>query len=169
VTTCTERNIRIEFPDALSCRKFDDRRIHGLLDVMKAVDFIIELADRYLFVEVKDPQAPGADVRRSATFISEFLTGELDESLKYKYRDSFLYEWASGRADKPIYYLVLIAVDSLSEADLLARTDSLQRKLPQRGPTNGAWRNDIVAGCVVMNLAAWNDQLPNYPVSRVAP
>ena len=42
----------------------------------------------------------------------------IDEDLKYKYRDSFLYEWAAGRVDKPVDYLILIALDSLTVTEL---------------------------------------------------
>ena len=39
-----------------------------------------------------------------------------------------------GQVNKPIHYLVLIAIDSLTEADLLTRTDELKRILPVEGP-----------------------------------
>lgn len=39
-------------------RKFDDEAAHGLSHCMKAVDFIIELPERLLFVEFKDPENP---------------------------------------------------------------------------------------------------------------
>jgi len=56
VTTLREGKIEIEIeiPDALSGRKFDDRT-HGLSHCMKAVDFIVELVDRILFIEIKEP------------------------------------------------------------------------------------------------------------------
>ena len=58
----------------------------------------------------------------------------MDEDLKYKYRDSFLYEWASGNTGRPIHYLVIVAIEGLSDAELLTRTDALNRKLPSQGP-----------------------------------
>ena len=68
---------------------------------MKAVDFIVEEENRVLFVEFKDPEHPNAMERDRAKFIQEFSSGELDNDLKYKYRDSFLYEWASDNTNKP--------------------------------------------------------------------
>ena len=89
------------------------------------------------------------------------------DHLKYKYRDSFLYELASGRADKPIHYFVLIALDTLKEEHLLTRKESLERSLPLRGPGGQQWPREIVRACGVFNLESWNRMLPHYPVNRV--
>jgi hypothetical protein len=133
---------------------------------MKAVDFIVELDDRVLFIEFKDPEHPAAQPKDRQTFLQKFLSGALDADLKTKYRDSFLYEWASAQATKPAYYLVLIAASALSEAELLARTDALRRQIPVFGPENKPWKKPFVYGCAVMNIDAWNKVLPHYPVSR---
>ena len=66
-------------------------------------------------------------------------SGRLDEDLKYKYRDSLLYEWASGNARKPIHYWILVGMDRLKEPELMTRTDALKGKLPLRGPRSEAW------------------------------
>ena len=164
--TFTERTLQIDIADAISGRKFDGAD-HGLTS-MKAVDFIVELEDRYLFIELKDPDDPEAAPERRGRFLERLRSGGLDESLKYKYRDSFLYEWASGRADKPIDYFVLIALDSLEDGHLLTRTEALQRKLPKRGPSGRPWQREIVRGCGVFNVESWNRRFPLHPVSRVS-
>ncbi|MFH0798892.1 MAG: hypothetical protein V2A66_01780 [Pseudomonadota bacterium] len=166
-TTITEGDLQILFPTGVSARKFDDDH-HGLAHCMKAVDFIVELNDRYLFIEFKDPQHPNGRQKDRDKFIQEFLAGKIDEDFKYKYRDSFLYEWALERANKPIYYYVLVAMDTLTDADLMARTDDLKRKLPLEGPPSGAWKRRVVAGCAVFNMATWNKHLSSYPVSRMS-
>ena len=166
MTTLEEGNLRITFPRGTSARKFDDPS-HGLSHCMKAVDFIVEEADRILFIELKDPEHPHARKKKGKMFIDEFLSGDLDEDLKYKYRDSFLYQWASGDIAKPIHYWVIVAIDDLTEADLLARTEDLKRKLPLNGPVTGGWKRPIVKGCTVFNLRTWNRTLPRYPVSRI--
>ena len=163
--TFTEGTLQIDIADAIDGRKFDGDD-HGLT-CMKAVDFIVELEDRYLFIELKDPDDPRATPERRSEFIEKLRSGGLDEVLKYKYRDSFLYEWAMGRADKPIYYFVLIALNTLSDAHLLTRKEALQRKLPLHGPGGRPWQRDIVRSCGVFNLESWNRTLPRYPVSRV--
>ena len=163
----TEGNLRISITGAVNVRKFDDER-HGLSHCMKAVDFIIELPDRYLFIEFKDPDAPNIPPPARAEFMQSLQEGQRDEELKYKYRDSFLYEWASGRADKSIYYLVLIAQRDLSPGDMVRRTDALERILPLQLPSSVAWTRLIVAGCGVFNIASWNRNFPDYPVRRLS-
>ena len=167
MTSFIEGDLQITFSNAKCARKFDDAS-HGLGHCMKAVDFVVELDDRYLFIEFKDPQNPLAKNRDQQRFIQQFQAGQIDEDLKYKYRDSFLYEWASGRASKPIYYYVLVALDSLDSADLIRRTDALKSKLPINAPPPITWTHPIVAGCIVFNIDAWNKEFPEYPVTRVS-
>ena len=77
---------------------------------MKAVDWILELPERICFIEIKDPDAPGArDHGDRNDFLQELLSGKLSGDLATKFRDSFLYEWACNRVDKPISYYVIIA------------------------------------------------------------
>ena len=134
---------------------------------MKAVDFVIELTDRYLFVEVKDPQNSQAQQGNSQQWARQFTSGKLDQDLKYKYRDSFLYEWASGRADKPIVYAVLVALDSLDSAIIETRGRELTRNLPQSGPDSQPWVRPIVSRCLIFNMDSWNRTFPDYPVIRM--
>ena len=169
MTVLNERNLQITIDDAVDVRRFDDNATHRLNHCMKAVDFVVELPDRYLFIEIKDPQAPHAPPEAAKDYLERLQAGEIDEELKYKYRDSFLYEWASGRADKPIYYLVLIALDTLTGPRLLRCNNALERKLPLHGPSSTPWLKPIVNGCAVFNMESWNRAMPRHPVSRIYP
>ena len=155
-----EGGLEITFNNVLSARRFED---HGLT-YMKAVDFLVELPDRYLFIEFKDPEQDDstADVLEYA---DSFKSGELDQDLKYKYRDSFLFEWAAGYADKPSYYYVLVALRWLSTADLSRRTSALKQSLPVGTPLS--WKRSIAEDCAVFNIASWNRTFPDYHVSRL--
>lgn len=168
MTVLAENDLQIILPTGVTSRKFDDANSHGLSHCMKAVDFIVELDDRIYFIEFKDPQDPNARSKDRDKFLAKFKSGELDSDLKTKYRDSWLYEYAEGRTQKPIYYLVLIGADSLSPAELLARTDALQRQIPMNGPNGGQWKKPFAAGCIVMNLAAWNRHVPDMPANRIS-
>lgn len=163
-----ERDFQMTLPVGVTGRKFDDEAAHGLSYCMKAVDFIVELDDRILFIEFKDPDDPTAVVDRQQRFIEEFRSGVLDNKLKAKYRDSFLYEWGLGGVSKPIHYLVLIASRALSEAELVTRTDALKRQIPVLGPHDRPWKRPLVASCAVMNIKAWNRRLPQYLVTRIS-
>lgn len=164
-----EGDLELALPPGATGWKFDDEAVHGLSHCMKAVDFVIELPDCLLFVEIKDPQHPSSGPKDRDKFIGRFKAGGLDDDLKYKYRDSFLYQWACGNVgEKPIHYLVLIALDSLTEADLSARTDELRRQLPLDGPPSGVWLQPIVDGCMVFNVQTWNAHLPQYRITRAS-
>lgn len=166
MTVFYEGNLQVTFPPNIAARKFDDAD-HGLTHCMKAVDFIVELDDRFIFIEFKDPQHPNSKNTDGEKWMRRFLSGNLDEDFKLKYRDSFLYTWAMEQIEKPVYYYVLIAFDTLTEAELLTRTDELKRKLPIEGPT-GIWKRKIVHGCAVFNIETWNKMLPHIPLSRTA-
>ena len=89
MTVLEEGDLQITIGDAINARKFDDAN-HGLNHCMKAVDFIVELLDCYLFIEIKDLQGPQAPEQSRNKFLRRIKSGQLDEDLKYKYRDSFL-------------------------------------------------------------------------------
>ena len=166
MTVLRERHLHITINHAIRARRFDDAS-HGLSHCMKAVDFVVELADRYLFIEFKNPQVPQSNEKEREAFSRRLQSGRLDKNLIYKYRDSFLYEWAAGRADKPIDYLVLIALDALDSSHLLTRKEALERKLPLLGPSSYPWPRPIIRGCGVFTIASWNKHFPKYPVKRL--
>ena len=154
--TLTEGTLQITFNGAIDARKFDDRT-HGLSHCMKAVDFVVEFSKYYLFVEIKDPTSPEEYQRR-------LERRELDASLKYKFRDSFLYEWASGRAEKPIDYFVLIT--GIDKSLLTHRIDNLRRNIPVLGPRSQRWNKPLVRTVAIFNVQSWNRLHPDYPVTR---
>ena len=156
----TEGSLEITFNNVLNAEKFEE---HGLT-AMKAVDFLVELHDRYLFIEFKDPEQLGPN-SSSMDYADNFKSGKMDQDLKYKFRDSFLYEWAAGRADKPSYYYVLVALRWLGSADLTRRTNALNQSLPAGTPL--PWVRSIVNDCAVFNVERWNTAFPDYPVRRL--
>lgn len=166
MTVLTEGNLQLTVNGAVTARKFDNSE-HGLSHCMKAVDFIVELPDSYLYIEFKDPQHPTAPSQQAHAYEEQFKSGLFDEDLKYNYRDTFLYEWASGRADKPVDYFVLIALDTLADSLLLSRGSDLERKLPVLGPGMQPWPKPIVRSCSVFNLGTWNRHFPDYPITRL--
>jgi len=168
VCRLVEGELEFGFTGAVSVRKFDGDD-HRLTHCMKAVDFIIEFKGKYLFVEVKDPQDSGAIENCRRSWIKTFTSGTLDHNLKYKYRDSFLYEWGEGRAEKPIVYVVLIALDTLDSPLMLSRQDQLRRILPISGPGSRSWVRPIADGCVVLNIESWNRRFQGCPIRRRVP
>ena len=167
MTTLSEGDLRLTLPASVNGRKFDDEQ-HGLSHCMKAVDWILELPERICFIEIKDPDAPGArDHGNRNDFLQKFQSGELTGELVVKFRDSFLYEWACNRIDKPICFYVVVASKVLDDALLVTRNDDLKRRLPNGAPAN--WVREMAQDCIVFNIAKWNDKFPDYPLLRAQP
>ncbi len=162
----SEGDMRFDFSKALSCKKFDNND-HGLSHCMKAVDFILESDDKIYFVEVKDPQHPSA--RNLEENINSIISGNLVKNILVpKCRDSFLYEYAMDNISKPVLFLVLIGLDSLSAADLSNQTDKLKKHIPIDGPSGISWPKRFIEGCMIMNLQTWNKHITQFPVSRIS-
>lgn len=150
-----------DFTDAIDVFVFDEKdktkpMYHGLSHAMKAVDLIVELQTAYLFVEVKDFHSP-EDYKGHDHF------NHLQEILKGKYRDSWLYRWAESKVDKPIYYLCLLTLENA----LVSRMHKeMQKQLPPGKPVS-RWKRAIAENCVVLNLERWNSRFRAWPVSRI--
>ena len=166
VTVLREGELEIHLASGMRGRRFDGAD-HGLSHCMKAVDFVVETAKRMYFIEVKDPEHRDAPLRNREDFIDRFLSGNLDDDLVRKYRDSFLYQWAARDVRKPIAYIVLLAFADLDDALLLERTDALRRSLPLQGPSGGVWKETIAASCNIFNLESFNRTMGDLRVARV--
>lgn len=165
MTVFYEGDLEVSFTGAISARRFDDAS-HRLSHCMKAVDFVVELHDRYLYIEFKDPNHPRSRPRDRKRFMKRFRSGKLDEELKVKFRDTFLYEWACGRADKPVYFFVLVALDGQDARLLGPRTTALKRNLPAGRPHSTTWVRPIAYDASVFDIARWNSHLQNFRVIR---
>lgn len=152
----------------MRAEKFDDAVSHGLSHCMKAVDFIVEGPEFIAFIELKDPENPDATESRKKQFFTKFRSAKLDSNLYYKYRDTFLYQWACDRLHKPICYWVIIAFSELTKKDLLHRTNALKNKLPLVGPKAGNWQRPIVNACTVYNIETWNQAQPDILLERIS-
>lgn len=168
----TEANLEFEFATALEWEKFDDATTYLLSHCgMKSVDFIVELPEQIIFLEVKDPQHPHATLTAKTQFVRELRSGELIENvLRPKCLNSLLYKLATQdiNLDKPIYYYVLIAIDTLREPELSEQNARLRRKLPlvprggklrKKFKLQGKKSPQFIEGCMIFNIATWNRTL----------
>ena len=132
----TEGNVQIELPEDA---RFDGAGQPGGYG-MKKVDFIAKLDDESFFIEVK-----------------KNLNALGGGNVVQKFRDSFLHEWAQRHHHGRVFYLVLVGSEE-STADLAYKTSWLQQELPEIGP----WKRQLVAGCAVMDIRAWNKWIPKF-------
>lgn len=153
---------------------FDEKDItkptfHGA--PMKAVDIIVELADAYIFVEMKNLDNP--EKYNIKTISEEDSEEELREKrdsfkwlknyLKYKYRDSYLFRCAEHKVDKPIHYICLLTFNNALNSYM---QKELKRELPV-GKASRRWQSKIVESCQVVNVVKWNSNFPKWKVTQV--
>lgn len=162
MTILVEDDLEFDFGAAIEAVRFDDSAIHGQ-STMKRVDFIAEYEDRFIFLEVKDPDNPAAtDV---TAFNQKLLGGNLIPDLAGKYRDSLWFRALSGKAGKPVHYIVLLSMASLDPALLLTKQDELHRCLPMN---HKDWSVSFAQACVILNLEQYKKQFGNHTVRRIS-
>jgi hypothetical protein len=136
---------------------------HGIGN-MHRVDFIVELDEALLFVEVKDPGSPFAQAEGLAKFHAGLKDGTLSATFAAKFMDSFVYRWAEDKIHKPIHYISLVTLDS---ALLLNLSDEIIKKLPPNGKPTARWQRAFIENCQVFNIETWNENFPKWPVTRL--
>jgi len=161
--TVQEEDLIFDVTAAVRAEKFDDDAIHGTKSTMKRVDFIIEKDDKVIFLEVKDPDMPGAVNPNKLKL--DLQGGNLIPELAGKYRDSLLFTHLRGGYDKPINYVVLISMACLDDALILNKTDALRSAIPI---SNRLWHQNSANSCVILKLDAYQQVFGDQSVWRAS-
>lgn len=162
MSVLSENDLEFDFSSAIEAIFFDDDALHKQ-STMKRVDFIAEFSDRFVFLEIKDPDNPAA--ANSDAFKKKLLGGNLIPDLAGKYRDSLWFRTLSGKTNKPTHYIVLLSMASLEPALLLAKQDELQRSLPIK---HTDWSAQCAQACVILNLEQYKKQFGADSVRRLS-
>jgi len=162
MTKLVEIDLEFDFSDAIHVFQFDDDSYHGNSSLQR-VDFIAEYEDCHHFIEVKDPDIPGAT--NVDGFIEKFRSGKLIQSLSGKYRDSLFFRTIQNKVDKKIKYIVLLSMQSLDAPLLLTKQDELHRSIPF---SHSDWPSDSAASCIVLNLQQWKRVFGENSVRRLS-
>lgn len=157
-----ELDLELNFPNATEVVHFDDSSYHGS-STIKRVDFIVEYNDRHIFVEIKDPDCPGA--KNIEGFRQKLNSGALVQSLSGKFRDTLLFRSLQERNELDVVYIVLISMSCLDPALLLTKQAELKRSIPIR---HRDWRQDCAASCVVMNVEQWRKRFGPGSIRRIS-
>lgn len=168
-----EGNLYFDFSGAISVISFDNHGLgHGMSGVMKAVDFVVEWSDQFWLVEVKDPENSNIPLDHRDKQRIDFFEKIKSKSLIYaelfpKFIDSLIYLGLNcGIPAKPMRYLTLIGLSSLTPEVLTVLSDTLERHYDGclKGP-DGGWSKGF--STKIFNLALWNREFPDCPVTRI--
>ncbi|MDD4950490.1 hypothetical protein [Sulfuricurvum sp.] len=164
-----ENDLRFDFTNAIDAFVFDQMNpslpnYHGVNN-MSRVDFIVELDNAILFVEVKDPDHPDSTLEILERFLTKLENGKLGNIFASKFIDTFLYRWAEDKLIKPVYYLSLVTLDN---AQVIQLSDEIVRKLPPLGVAAPRWKKQLFENCQVFNINTWNENFPNWQVTRIS-
>lgn len=158
----SERDLQFDFTGALSAFKFDDGTTHSSSSI-QPVDFIVEYTGCYRFIEVKDPDEPGA--ANVEAFKKKLKSGKLIRSLAGKYRDSLFFRGFQENKPKEIEYIVLLSMSALDDALLLAKQDELLRSIPF---AHQNWQRNSASACVILNMNQWKKRYGSNTVRRLS-
>jgi hypothetical protein len=164
-----EGDIQIDFTDAIDALIFDQSNsalpnFHGI-GRMSRVDFIVELREAILFVELKDPGNPRATRMGLRRFYDKLNSGVLGESFYSKFVNTFFYRWAEKKIKKPLHYINLVTI---ADEETMPLSDEIAHKLPPTGLPVSRWERSVLENCQVFNLETWNSNFPKWPAMRIS-
>lgn len=168
MSTFDEKQLRFIFPDHWDAERFDDPG-RPSINFFKPVDFVVELKERTLLIEVKDPSNTNAPQANKDDFLRQMRTKTLiHDHLVPKARTSWAFLRLMKRAEKPITYIVVIGADSLRIEPLLWSnfTARLKQRLSQE--IDVPWPYQYVDQCIVIPAADLSRHLPGVTVQRLA-
>jgi hypothetical protein len=160
--TVQEFDLELSFANANEVIRFDDDNYHARSTIQR-VDFIAEYDTHYLFIEIKDPDIPGAE--NPDAFLAKMSSGKLIQSLAGKFRDTLFFRSAQGKSDREIRYLVLLSMRCLDDALLLTKQDELQQAIPI---THKDWVADCAASCIILNFKKWREIFGEESLRRIS-
>jgi hypothetical protein len=165
--TFVEGELTFNFSGCTDAKKVD---IQGIAkpEGMSFVDFLVEEADRLLFIEVKDPSNSKATPECKKNYREKLSGNELINSeLVPKARDSWSFFHLMDRIkNKPIDYIVLICIEQISFDPRLIGplTDKLRMRIKREGPE--AWKNPYIRKCSIVTMDSWPRLLKAYSLKR---
>lgn len=163
--------LEFRFPDGLLWSELDKQGVKLPVN-MKFVDIVIERDHDILLVEIKDPSHSRSRDKERNSYLKRLTDNSvLSQELTPKARDSYLYLHLMERDHKPFKYVVLLGLDafdpSVQKSLMMGFKDRLLADI--REESFEAWRRKHIMDCVVLSVESWNQQFPNWPVSRSAP
>ena len=162
-----ERDLRISIPDATAEIHFE-KYLGNSKGNMKNIDLIFASEECWTFVEIKDPDCPGATPERVKEFSEKLKTDVLVKELATKFRESVFFRWRENAINKTIQYLVLLSMKSVDSALLLRKNELLERTIPLK---HEKWHEDKSGpffSCAILNVEQWKRKFGADSVIRIS-
>ncbi len=167
MTTLIEKELSFTFPDSWNAEHFDSPG-RPAVNHFQPVDFVVELAQRTLFIEVKDPSARKVPENERQAFFKKMQTKELTHTqLVPKARTSWSFLRLMKRADKPITYIVVIGADNLRVDPPLWSSLTARLKARLKQEIDVPWPHQYVDRCIVVPASDLSRHLPGVTVQRL--
>lgn len=146
-----EGQLEFDFDDVAAERMDTQTRMHNLKG-MKLCDFLIELPDGLLLVEVKNSQQVSEDPREQERTLNNTVhTSRIENDLVPKARDTYTYLHLMDRiGSKSLDYVVFLGLNLVprDHQTLLTAKEKLMRRLRQED--THAWKRQYICECAVI-------------------
>ena len=165
----TEGRFCFDFSKAICAYKADMPTLNGL----GGVDFIIELADQFIFIELKDLEHKKVPSDNRAEWVRKLkITKEnlFLSDLGVKFKDTIIRKWANNEEfDKPIYYIVILELNVIDAALKMKLSEDLSGKLPTCISEKYGFKKNIrIKRREIINIKDWEKKYPEFSVREKA-
>lgn len=163
-----EGRFRFDFSNALSKYKADDPTLNGL----GGVDFVVELEDKFLFIELKDIENNKVPVEKKKEWIEKLKINKENlflMDLGVKFKDTLIRTWArEENFNKPIWYLVIVELKELDAAQKIKLSEDLMGKLPNSLKKKYGFKKEIkIKQRRILNINEWKEIFPQFQVTKI--
>lgn len=163
-----EGRLSFDFREGTLAYKADNPTLNAL----GGVDFVIELEDKFIFVEVKDVENKNAIPEERAEWVRELKIEKKNPFLRdmgVKFKDTVLRRWANGEElDKPIWYIVLLELNSIDAVLRSKLSENLMLWLPNCINKKYGFKKEL---CIkrreILNIDGWKKKFPEFPIQIV--
>ncbi|MTK11717.1 MAG: hypothetical protein F8N39_06380 [Clostridiaceae bacterium] len=163
-----EGRFRFDFSNALSKYKADDPTLNGL----GGVDFVVELNDKFLFIELKDIENSKVPAEKKKEWIEKLKVNKENLfliDLGVKFKDTLIRGWArEENFDKPIWYLIIIQLKELDAVQKIKLTEDLTGKLPTTLKAKFGFKKEIkIKQRMILSIEEWKEKFPQFQVTEI--
>ena len=130
------------------------------------VDFIIENADKIIFVEYKNSNIP--DASKPEAFEEKLKDDQHYIKIARKYYDSIIYLMACENP-KPFEYIYILEADIADIVNRKMIAAKIKRKLPfELQQEDTEIKRELIRDFHVVNIDEWNHKFPDYQIRLIA-